>query len=86
MLFFEAAEIAKFTKTDLNEYWDSLKNYRDWYSVLSTAEKKGKEEGLKEGLEKGKRETACELKKIGIAADVISRVTGLPKEEIDNLM
>ncbi len=54
---FEAAEIAKFTKTELNEYWDSLKNYRDWYSVLSTAEKKGlemgMEKGIAEGMEKG---------------------------------
>ncbi|WP_435370472.1 Rpn family recombination-promoting nuclease/putative transposase, partial [Bacteroides caecimuris] len=30
---FETAEIAKFTKTELSEYWDSLKNFRDWYSV-----------------------------------------------------
>ncbi len=54
---FETAEIAKFTKMELNEYWDSLKNYRDWYSVLSTAEKKGlemgMEKGIAEGMEKG---------------------------------
>ena len=50
---FEAAEIAKFTKTDLNEYWDSLKNYRDWYSVLSTAEKKGLEKGMEKGIAEG---------------------------------
>jgi flagellar biosynthesis/type III secretory pathway protein FliH len=30
-----------------------LKNFRDWYSVMSTQLKKGREEGLKEGLEKG---------------------------------
>ena len=111
---FETAEIAKFTKTELNEYWDSLKNFRDLYSVLSTAEKKGlekgrkegreegrkegKEEGIKEGIEKGikegkeegrveeKRESARKLKKLGMTTDVISQVTGLLKEDIDNLM
>ena len=50
---FEAAEIAKFNPKELGEYWESLKNFRDWYSVMSTQLKKGREEGLKEGLEKG---------------------------------
>ena len=50
---FETAEISKFTKTELNEYWDSLKNFRDWYSALSTAEKKGFETGIEKGIEKG---------------------------------
>ena len=47
---FEAAEIAKFNPKELGEYWESLKNFRDWYSVMSTQLKKGREEGLKEGL------------------------------------
>ena len=38
--FFEAAEKVKFSKTELSEYWDSLKNFRNWYSVILTAEKK----------------------------------------------
>ena len=50
---FEAAEIAKFNPKELGEYWESLKNFRDWYSVMSTQLKKGREEGLKEGLEQG---------------------------------
>ena len=50
---FEAAEIAKFNPKELGEYWESLKNFRNWYSVMSTQLKKGREEGLKEGLEKG---------------------------------
>ena len=31
----------------------SLKNFRDWYSALSTAEKKGFETGIEKGFEKG---------------------------------
>lgn len=41
---FEAAEIAKFNTKELGEYWESLKNFRDWYSVMSTQLKKGREE------------------------------------------
>ncbi|NDV59034.1 Rpn family recombination-promoting nuclease/putative transposase [Bacteroides sp. 519] len=58
---FETAEIARFNRKELVEYEDSLKNYRDWYSVMETSEKKGlakglekgREEGLAEGLAKG---------------------------------
>jgi predicted transposase/invertase (TIGR01784 family) len=50
---FEAAEIARFSRPDLVAYEDSLKAYRDWYSVMKTAEDKGHAKGLVEGLEKG---------------------------------
>ena len=50
---FEAAEIAKFNPKELGEYWESLKNFRDWYSVMYTQLKKGSEEGIKKGLETG---------------------------------
>lgn len=86
---FEAAEIAKFNPKELGEYWESLKNFRDWYSVMSTQLKKGHEEGLKEGIEKGLKEgleqgrkeecfkNAKKMKQAGIAFDVIAQVTGL---------
>ena len=50
---FKAAEIANFDRKELIEYEDSLKNYRDWYSVVSTAEQKGIQKGIQEGIEKG---------------------------------
>ena len=50
---FKAAEIANFDRKELIEYEDSLKNYRDWYSVVSTAEQKGIQKGIHEGIEKG---------------------------------
>ena len=46
--FFEAAEIAKFTSREFGEHWENLKSFRDWYSVMSTQLKKGREEDLKE--------------------------------------
>lgn len=86
---FEAAEIAKFNPKELGEYWESLKNFRDWYSVMSTQLKKGREEGLKEGLEQGHKEecfkNAKKMKQAGIAFDVIAQVTGLSIGEIASL-
>ena len=94
---FEAAEIAKFNPKELGEYWESLKNFRDWYSVMSTQLKKGHEEGLKEGIEKGLTEgleqgrkeecfkNAKKMKQAGIAFDVIAQVTGLSIGEIASL-
>lgn len=78
---FETAEIAKFTKTELSEYWDSLKNFRDWYSVISTAEKKGREEGEK----KKAMEVARYLKSSATSIELIVGATGLSKEEIEIL-
>ena len=86
---FEAAEIAKFNPKELGEYWESLKNFRDWYSVMSTQLKKAREEGLKEGLEQGRKEecfkNAKKMKQAGIAFDVIAQVTGLSIGEIASL-
>lgn len=78
---FEAAEIAKFTRTELNEYWDSLKNFRDWYSVISTAENKGREKGQEEERTKH----ALLMKKKGYSVEDIAEITGLTQEEIKDL-
>lgn len=74
---FKAAEIANFNKKELVEYEDSLKNYRDWYSVMSTAEQKGEK--------KKQQEIARNLKSLGITQDVIIKSTGLTPEEIKDL-
>ena len=53
---FEEAEIAKFTPTELKEYEDSLKAYRDVKNSIDTALEKGREEGRAEGREEGRAE------------------------------
>lgn len=53
---FAAAEIAKFSQEEYYAYEESLKVYRDWFSVIQTAEKKGMTKGRKEGLEEGRKE------------------------------
>ncbi len=87
---FEAAEIAKFSRVERYEYEESLKAYRDWFSVMATAElrgeERGKEKGLKEGLEKGRIEerlrNARGLKARGVDEEIIAQVTGLSVDDI----
>ena len=87
---FEAAEIAKFSRVERYEYEESLKAYRDWFSVMATAElrgeERGKEKGLKEGLEQGRIEerlrNARGLKARGVDAEIIAQVTGLSVDDI----
>ena len=87
---FEAAEIAKFSRVERYEYEESLKAYRDWFSVMATAElrgeERGKEKGLKEGLEKGRIEerlrNARGLKARGVDAEIIAQVPGLSVDDI----
>lgn len=82
---FETAEIARFTKEQYEEYEDSLKVYRDWKNTLDTAMKKAEKIGMEKGMEKGRVETAINLKKMGVADDIISKASGLSIEEIQKL-
>lgn len=75
---FEAAEIAKFDKRELYEYEESLKNFRDMYSVITTAEKKGRAEGeVAKAIEIARR-----LKDQGMCMTDILTVTGVKEEDI----
>ena len=78
---FEAAEIARFTETEMKDYEESLKNLRDLGNVLDTA----KEEGLKEGEKRKSIEIARNLLGAGISDEVIAASTGLTLEEIRGL-
>lgn len=90
---FEAASIARFTPTQLREYEDSVKAYRDIVNAVNTARIEGLEEGLEKGLEQGlekgheeeKIEIARKMKSDGLPDDVISKYTGLPMAEIEKI-
>ena len=82
---FEAAEIAKFDRNELYAYEESLKNFRDWHSVISTAEKKAEKRGREEGREEERIKNAQNLKRLGVALEVIAQATGLSEEEIGKL-
>lgn len=74
---FSEAEVAKLNPEDMKAYEESLKTYRDNYSVIETAKKEGKHEG--------KIEVAKRLKQRGIDIQTIVETTGLAIEEIAKL-
>lgn len=74
---FEKAELAKFGQTELVNYENSLKIYRDLKGVIDTAFDEGK---LEERLE-GKLETAKSAKQMGLKIEDIIQLTGLSKQE-----
>jgi len=74
---FTQAEIAKLTQEEMRTYEESLKAYRDNYSVLETAKKEGIDEGI---LTVAKR-----LKQKGLDIEIIIETTGLSKEQIEKL-
>lgn len=74
---FEKAELAKFDKTELDSYENSLKIYRDLKGVIDTAFDEGKVERT--------NEIAKKMKQRGMASKDISDITGLSENEIDKL-
>lgn len=84
---FAEAEIARFTKTELREYEDSLKAYRDIKNSLDSAEEKGRAEGRAEGIIEGElrkaKIIAVKMKANGISVEDIAQMTGLSVEEIN---
>ena len=75
---FQVAEIAKFTPTELREYEDSLKAYRDLKNSLDTAEERGEA--------KEKKSTIKRLLASGISVDIIAIATGLTHDEVKVLI
>lgn len=94
---FDVAEIAAFTKEERYDYEESLKNFRDMYNTISSAERKGREEGEAIGIQKGRAEGRAEgrveeriamaksLKSQGVDFEIIKTASGLSIEEIENL-
>lgn len=78
---FEKAELAKYGQAELDNYENSLKNYRDLKGVIDTAFDEGKLEGK---LERN-IEMANLMKSDNEPIDKIIKYTGLTKEEIENL-
>ena len=89
------------TKDELSAYYRHLDNVVILRSNIQTERMEGRmegreqglaegrAEGMEEGLEKGRMETNIEnarnLKKLGVAIDIISQATGLSKKDIETL-
>ena len=86
---FDQAEIARFSPNERREYQESIKDYWDYYSTMTTSYNKGKAEGRAEGLAEGKeearREDAIKMKELGVSSAIIAQVTGLTVEEVEEL-
>ena len=74
---FETAEIAKFSQSEYQEYEDSLKYYRDIKNSLDTAREEGERKKQIEIARTGLKE--------GLLVEIIMKLTGLSKEEIEKL-
>ena len=85
-LSFKYVEIAKFTPTELKEYEDSLKAYRDVKNSIDTALEKGREDGRAEGRVEGVMQVAKKLLDAGMDVDTIMKMTDLSKSEIEKLI
>ena len=86
---FDLAEIARFTPDESRIYEESLKQYRDMHNTITSAERRGREEGRIEGREEGhknaKHEDALKMKAKGYPIEEIADITGLTPEVINNL-
>ena len=78
---FEQAEIAKYDETERRRYYESQKEYWDYYSTMTTAMNKG----IAKGRAEGRADVARNLKKKGMSVSDIADVTGLTEEEIRTL-
>jgi len=74
---FEKVEIAKFTPKECQTHKSNFKYYLNIGNVLDTA----KEEGVK----KRKLEVTKQMQSEGMNWEIITRITGISQEEIQNL-
>ncbi len=78
---FKEAETANLNPEDMKAYEESLKEHWDEYSIL----KSKKEEGIEEGKDVRNFEIATNSIKEGLDNNIISKITGLPIEKIEEL-
>ena len=75
------ADVSAMTRAERLQYDEALKKYRDTISVFEGVRMEGRAEGRKEGL----RQTARNLKSMGLGIADIQKATGLSEEEIRDL-
>ncbi len=78
-------ELESFTPKDRKQYEESLKEYRDYYNTIATAEKEAREEGREEGKEERNIEIVEKAIIEGFDDQVIQKLTGSTIEQIDEL-
>ena len=79
------ADVSAMTRAERLQYDEALKKYRDTISVFEGVRLEGIMEGRKEGRKEGLRQTARNLKSMGLGIADIQKATGLSEEEIRDL-
>jgi predicted transposase/invertase (TIGR01784 family) len=86
----EVANVASLSPEERLEYDQALKHYRDYNNTMHTQYRQGKEEGLAEGLAKGKSETIFQMlqnmQKMGINITTMAKIAKLSEEEVTNIL
>jgi len=62
-----------------------IKSQLDYQSGMVNAERKGRAEGIKEGLEKGREEVARNALVEGVPIELIKRISGLDEEALKHI-
>ena len=81
----ERLKLDSMTKDELAAYYRHLDNIVILRDNIYTEREEGRAEGREEGVREANLNNARNLKKLGVAIDVISQATGLSKEEIEKL-
>ena len=81
----ERLKLDSMTKDELAAYYRHLDNIVILRDNINTEREEGRAEGLLKGREEEKRESARNLKKLGVAIHIISKATGLSQDEIECL-
>ena len=83
------ADVGGMTRAERLQYDEALKKYRDTISVFEGVRMEGRAEGMELGVLKGRKEglrqTARNLKSMGLGIADIQKATGLSEEEIRDL-
>jgi predicted transposase/invertase (TIGR01784 family) len=77
--------LREFLKEKSSEVINMLLTEWNWEDALEVRWEEGREEGLEQGLEQGRRETARNLKEMGLSVDQIAAGTGLDPDLIRTL-
>ncbi|MBO4800677.1 MAG: Rpn family recombination-promoting nuclease/putative transposase [Bacteroidaceae bacterium] len=78
-------ETAALTPAERDRYEASMKVYRDNIAIATRAVEEGMEKGIEKGMEKANLQNAQKMKAKGFSIDDIMEVTGLSKEQIEQL-
>lgn len=73
------------TKDELAAYYRHLDNIVILRDIINTEREEGRAKGRAEGRKEEKKENARNLKKLGVAIEIISQATGLSQKEIEKL-